>query len=736
MAAEECPEDPQLTVERIFDSEEFNGESGGDGRWLKDGSGYTVLEDSETLDSGRDLVRYDVATGERSIWIQARQFVPEGSDRPLAVEDYAWSGDQRKLLIFTNSRRVWRRNTRGDYWVLDLERGVLRQLGGRAEPASLLFASFSPQGDRVAYVCGNDLYVQRLSDWRVRRVTRSGSKHIVNGTSDWVNEEELDLRQAYRWSPDGRWLAYWQFDTSQVGTFRIVDNTQGLYPVVQAFPYPKAGETNSACRVGVVKANGGRTRWLETGADPRNRYIPTMEWAPDSASLVLCELNRLQNTQRVFHADVRSGRLRSGFTDVDEAWVDAQEGWWWVENGKSYLWLSERDGWRHLYRIPSAGGAPQLLTPGDYDVLEIIAIDEPRGWVYFSASPDNPTQRYLYRVSLGGWDERSRVTPMDVPGTHAYRVSPDARWAFHTVSRLGVPPRTALIRLPNHESVRGLVDNSELRDRLETLTPCTTEFFRVNIGEGVSLDGWCLKPPGWDPDRKYPVLFHVYGEPAGQTVLDRWGGKTYLWHWMLAQQGIVVMSVDNRGTPAPRGREWRKSVYRQVGILAAADQASAVRRLLADRPYLDPERVGVWGWSGGGSMTLNAVLQYPELYHVGMAVAFVSDQRLYDTIYQERYMGLPAENAAGYREGSPVQHAAQLKADLLLVYGTGDDNCHYQNCEMLINRLVEHHRPFQLLAYPSRTHGIGEGQGTRRHLYESLTRFLRDHLSGDVHCGP
>ena len=276
-----------------------------------------------------------------------------------------------------------------------------------------------------------------------------------------------------------------------------------------------------------------------------------------------------------------------------------------------------------------------------------------------------------------------------------------------------------------------LAGNAALRERLAGLKPCSSEFFRVAISNGVALDAWCIKPPEFDPARRYPLLIHVYGEPAGSTVVDQWGGDSYLWHCLLAQRGYVVMSIDNRGTAAPRGRAWRKSIYRQIGILASEDQAAATRTLLRERPYLDPERVGIWGWSGGGSMSLNAIFRYPDLYRTAMAVAFVSNQRLYDTVYQERYMGLPADNEAGYTNGSPITFAHQLKGDLLLVYGTGDDNCHYQNCEVLSNELIKHHKPFSLMAYPNRTHAIKEGDGTKRHLYETLTRFLIEHLGKD-----
>jgi dipeptidyl-peptidase 4 len=791
------PPDPSLlTVDRIFGTNEFKTDDWGPARWLKDGTGYTTLEPAEGFKEtkeARDLVRYEPGSGQRRVQVPASKLVPRGETLPLKIEDYAWSDDAQRLLIFTNSKRVWRQATRGDYWVLDLKTGTLNKLGGKAAPATLMFATFSPDGRRVAYVREHNLYVQTLDNLRVTQLTRDGSETIINGTSDWVNEEEFGLRNGFRWSPDGKRIAYWQFDTSGVGQFKLINNTASLYPKVTSYPYPKAGQTNSACRVGVVRAGGGRTTWLHPTPDPRNHYIPVMEWARDSSRLLFQRLNRLQNTNEVLAADPGSGAARLLFTDRDDAWVDAVEDWHWVCRGQRFLWLSEREGWRHLYTVRSGSaenrqnvgapaehaaerrfvtgfglgstqsrqdvgapaenaaerrfatgfgsestqsrqnvGAPDgpitLLTPGAFDVISVAGIDEQQGWVYFIAAPDNPTQRRLYRVSLDGRGEIVPVSPQDQPGTHSYDFSKDGRWAFHTWSRFGQPPVIDLVRLPAHSSVRVLADNSKLKAKLAQLKPCPSEFFRVEIGQGTQLDAWCIKPPGFDPAKRYPVLFHVYGEPAGQTVADRWGGDNYLWHCLLAQQGYLVMSVDNRGTAVPRGRAWRKCIYRQVGILASADQAAAVRRILEERPYADPKRIGIWGWSGGGSMTLNAVFRYPDLYQVGMAVAFVSNERYYDTIYQERYMGLPAGNEAGYRNGSPITFAGQLQGRLLLVYGTGDDNCHYQNCEALINELVKQNKPFSLLAYPNRTHAIKEGDNTRRHLYEMLTRYLKEHL--------
>ncbi|MHC4692431.1 MAG: S9 family peptidase [Planctomycetota bacterium] len=748
--AEETTDPSFLTLERIFDSNDFESERFGPACWLEDGSGYTTLEDTEAKqecnepsscdesddEKPKDIVRYDPETGSREIIVSSTRLIPSGESKPLKIKNYSWSEDGKKLLIFTNTKRVWRRNTRGDYWVLDMTSWKLQKLGGEAGPSTLMFAKFSPDGRRVAYVCEKNLYVQNLKNLRIKQLTRDGSDTIINGTSDWVYEEEFRLRDGFRWSPDSKLIAYWQFDTEGVREFHLINYTDSLYPKITTFQYPKVGEMNSACRVGVIKAGGGRTRWLKVPGDSRNHYIPKMEWAENSKEIVIQQLNRLQNINKVMLGDVRTGRVRTILTETDEAWIDMHDDLKWLDDGKSFTWVSERDGWRHLYLVSRSGSEIKILTPGQFDVISIQSIDEEGGWVYYIASPDNPTQRYLYRTPLDGSGKVERITPADPEGTHTYQVSKDSKWAFHTYSSFGKPPIIELVGLPGHKTKKVLVDNSKLRSNLDEFKRMPVEFFRVDIGEGVQLDGWCMKPHDFDPENQYPLFFYVYGEPAGQTARDTWGGKGYLWHLMLTQQGYLVMNVDNRGTPSPRGRAWRKCVYRQIGILASADQAAATRAIIKSRSYVDPNRIGIWGWSGGGSMSLNAIFRYPDLYHTAMAIAFISNQRFYDTIYQERYMGLPDDNEEGFKNGSPITFAHQLKGNLLIVHGTADDNCHYQSFEALVNELIKHNKHFTMMSYPNRTHSIKEGKNTRRHLYELLTRYLNENLPpGPRHKG-
>ncbi len=719
--------DPSLlTLDRIFLAQEFSTEGIGRLQWVEDGSGYTTLEPSQAVEGGRDIVKYDPATGQHEIFVTADLFIPEGSPEPLSIQNYSWSLDRKKLLIFTNTQRVWRQNTRGDYWVLDRTDKSLQKLGGEAEPSTLMFAKFSPDGDRVAYVMKNNIYVENVKTGRIMPLTDDGSETIINGTSDWTYEEEFGIRDGFRWSPDGRHIAFWNFDSSGVGEFRIINNTETLYPQIITFRHAKVGTTNSACRIGVVRADGGEPVWFDpSDGHSRDFYIARMEWAGKD-EIVFQWLNRLQNWNQVILGSIDSGEMHLVMTEKDEAWVDVQD-ITWIDHGRAFLWLSERDGWQHLYRIDRASGGARLLTDGDFDVLGIAGVDEKKDWVYFTATPENPTQRYLYRTKLNGEAMVERVSPENSGGTHSYQISTDAQWAIHTWSSFGSPPKTEIVELPGHTSVRMLASNDELRSKLTELAMGESEFFRVDIGD-VELDGWMMKPPDFDPEKKYPLLFYIYGEPAGSTVRDSWGGRNYLWYLMLNQKGYIVASLDNRGTDVPRGRAWRKSIYRQVGILACKDQAAALRQMLRDRPYIDPERIGIWGWSGGGQMSLNMIFRYPELYDTAMAIAFVSDQRLYDTIYQERYMGLLRDNEEAYIDGSPITHAHRLEGNLLIVHGTADDNVHYQSFERLVNELIKHNKQFTMMSYPNRTHGISEGQNTTRHLFSLLTKYLLTNL--------
>jgi dipeptidyl-peptidase-4 len=734
LSAQQSPPtfDPsRVTMERLFQTRDFYGGAEAPVRWMRHGAAYTTIESSA-------IVRYDAATGARTVVVPAAKLTVPGDSAPMDLDDFSWSADGRKALLFTNTARVWRENTRGDYWVYDVAAGTLTKLGGTdAAPSSLMFAKFSPDGARVAYVRAHNLYVEDLATHAITPLTTDGSVTTINGTFDWVYEEELNDRDGFRWSPDGTAIAYWQLDASGVRDYDLINDTDSLYSFPQPVQFPKAGTTNSAARVGVVSARGGATTWMAVPGDARNNYIPRMEWADRSDALVIQHLNRLQNTNDLLYADAKTGAVRTLLTERDTtAWVDVVDDLRWVDHGKKFTWVSDRDGWRRLYVVPREGGAARAITPAGADIANpesafgapfTAGVDTVGGWIYYLASPTNPTQLYLYRVRLDGTGAAERVTPATQSGVHGYRLSPDARYAVHTWSSFGVPGVTEVVALPSHKVVRTIRDQAEVAANVRALARSPVEFFTVDNGGGVKLRAWMMKPPDFDSTKKYPILFTVYGGPAQQTVLDQWGGYEYLMNVMLSEQGYIVASVDNRGTPAPLGRAWRKAIYKKVSVVETADQAAALKAIV-QRPYADASRVGIWGWSNGGTMTLNMLFRQPSLYRMGMAVAPVTDFRFYDTIYSERYLGLPQDEAAAYAAASPITFADGLKGDLLLVHGSGDDNVHFQNSEALINALVAADKPFTMMDYPGRSHCICEGRGTSRHVYSLLWSYLHEHL--------
>jgi dipeptidyl-peptidase-4 len=729
-------------VDRIFKTNEFALPVPRPARWFEDGRSYFIVERDEA--GAPSVVQYDSATGaRRAVLISAAQLTPRGASAPLTIASLVWSTSGRRVLIFTNTRRVWRTNSRGDYWLLDRDHGTLKKLGGAGvAESSLMYAQFNGDATRVAYVRHNDIFVEDLATGMIERLTRDGSDLVINGGADWVNEEELDLHDCFRWSPDGKRIAFLQFDLHGVGDFPLMyylgrerdivtsvpSGAPGPYPKIMNVPYPLAGTTNSAVRLGIADTSSGAVKWMQVSGDARQHYIARLQWA-DSRTVLLQQLNRPQNTDLFLLADAETGAVRSMWRDQDAAFItigfgglpEARP----LKNG-GFLTLSEKDGWMHVYRVDRSG-QETLVTRGDMDAMTIAGVDEAAGFVYVTASPQRATDRYLYRAPLDGRSDPVRVTPQSFAGTNSYAISPDGKFAFHSFSAFDDPGLRELVTLPDHQRVRLVEDNAAVKSKLQAIVTSPVEYFQADAG-GVSVDGYALKPTPFDPVRRYPVLVYVYGEPASQTVQNQWGGSTALFHRYLTTLGYIVVSFDNVGTPAPRGRSWRKTIYGAVGPLSSKQQAAALRSFAQTRPYIDLDRVAVWGWSGGGTSTLNMVFREPDLYKVAMAVAPVPDQRLYDTIYQERYMGLPQENAAGYKDSSPINFADRLKGNLLIVHGSGDDNVHYQGSELLVNRLVELGKPFDFMTYPDRTHAISEGPGTTPHLYHLLARYLTTHL--------
>jgi dipeptidyl-peptidase-4 len=716
----------ELTLENIYQNGTFRRKGFGPVRWLNDNSGYSTIENNKDLD-GNEIIRYDAKNGQRTVLVSAKSLIPSNGKKPLDIEDYTWSDDNTRLLIFTNTKKVWRYNTRGDYWVLNLKTGKLQQLGKSLEESTLMFAKFSPDSTRVGYVSEQNIYVENLTNGKITQITKDGGGNIINGTFDWVYEEELDCRDGFRWSPDGKNIAYWQSDTKNIGTFYLIDNTSSIYSKPIPLPYPKVGTKLSAVKVGVIPAIGGRTKWFAVPGDPTNNYLARMDFIPNSNEVMIQQLNRLQNTDKVWIGNVLTMNLKNVLTETDAAWVDLYDNIRWLDNEKYFTWTSERSGWRHLYKVSRDGKDIQPITKGEFDVVNINCIDPKGGYVYYIASPDSFTERYLYRSRIDGQGNPERVTPDGQRGHHSYQMSDDGNWAIHTFQNAVTPNQISLVYIPEHKEIKMLVDNHELKEKYHKLALRPKEFFKIDIGDEL-LDAYMIKPANFAPGKKYPLIFFVYGEPAGSTVQNNWDGGEGLWHQYLAQKGFIIISIDNRGTNTPRGRKWRKSIYEQIGILASEDQSKAARKVLQMFDFINASRVGLWGWSGGGSMTLNCMFRYPEIYKTGIAIAFVADQKLYDATYQERYMGLPDSNVKGFRDGSPITYAKNLQGNLLIIHGTGDDNVHYQNFEMMVNELIKHNKLFSMMSYPNRTHSINEGENTTLHLRRTMEKFWLNNL--------
>jgi len=696
-------------------------------KWSDDGNSYFQLENNE-------LVRHTLPGNETDTVISKNQLFPDGSSDALKISFFAFSDDQQKVLLFTNTKKVWRLNTKGDYWVLNMQTGELNQLGKSLPPSSLMFAKFSPDSRSVAYVSGNNIYVEDLSKARIKALTTNGSVTLINGTFDWVYEEEFYCRDGFRWSPDSKSIAYWQLDAGAIKKFYMINNTDSIYSRPVPLEYPVAGEKPSSCKVGVINISDGRTVWMKIPGEPDQNYLIRAEFIPSSGELLINQLNRKQNCSKLYVCDIKTGNPELISEETEEAWLDIHHtgipyaidftnDYTWLDNGKSVLWISEKSGWRHLYKISLEDGSETNITRGDYDIIDFKGTDLKGGIVYFTASPGNATQKYLYMARLDGTGNAEMLSPATLSGTHEYSISPGGRFATHSFSNHFTRSSQELISLPDHKP---LDEKESIVARLDKLiTVSKTEFFKVTTSDSVEMDGWLVKPKDFDPGRKYPVVFFVYTEPGGTTVTDVYGvSDNDLYSGDMSEDGYIYVSVDNRGTPAPRGRAWRKSIYKQIGQINIRDQAMAAKEILK-WDFVDPERVAVWGWSGGGSATLGLLFQYPDIYKTGIAIAPVANLLTYDNVYQERYLGLPQEDMEPYTKGSPVTYAKNLKGNLLYIHGTGDDNVHYQNGEMLVNELIKHNRQFQFMPYPNRTHGISEGAGTREHLQTLYTNYLK-----------
>lgn len=639
----------------------------------------------------------------------------QGGDFRVKRFQGEWLPDSSGYTVFEpvqgkkNRVSVFYEAETGDSKVLEAAKGNANSQGG----------SLSPDGKSVIFREKGNLAVREIASGKTVLLTQDEQGSAINSGQTV-------------WSPDSKLIAFVQTDSSKVRLRPMIIPGDPSYPKVREMRFARVGGAIPVLKVGVVEAVAGETSWLAVPTPEDGIYLGMVEWAGNSNELLVEKLSRFRNEREFFLFDVETGESTQIFHESDPAWVVASvaknSGLEWLDGGKSFLVVSEKDGWRHAYVYSRDGKNEILLTPGDYDIIEKVHVDEERGFFYFNASPENGAQKYLYRVSLSGSEKPERVTPADQSGTHDYVFSPDGRWAFHTWSRFDTPPVIDLVELSDHRSVRILEDNKKLREKMESLPQQSSEFVQLDIGGGVEMDAWMIKPSHFDPKKKYPVLVYVYGEPHAQTVLDRWSTSSSDYHRAVAELGYIIVSIDNRGTPAPKGAAWRRAVAGSLGPLSTEEQAAGLKEMGRTRSYLDLSRVGVWGWSGGGSNTLNAMFRKPGTYHVGIAVVPKPQPHLYNAWFQEIYMETRETNPEGYEKAAAINYAEGLEGDLLIIHGSGETNTHLQIVEGLVDKLIEMGKPFDFMAYPNRNHGISEGKGTSLHMRLYMVRYLLTHL--------
>ena len=696
-------------------------------QWTKDGNSYYSVEDG-------NIEQVSIATGIKSILISKGDLVPADRNNPIVVESFKPSDDDHELMIFTNSVKVWRYHTKGDFWVLDIAQKKLMQLGKGLPPQSLMFAKFSPDGKKAAYVSGHNIYSEEIATGKITQLTFDGTRKFINGTFDWVYEEEFGCRDGFRWSPDGNKIAFWQVDATKIRDYYMLNTTDSVYSHVIPVEYPKVGESPSPVRIGVIDINNPAIQWMKIEGDPQQHYLPRMEWA-DANTLVVQQLDRKQQDSKLIYCNATTGNSNTFYAEHDDAWIDIKSfwndddptGWDWIDNGQNFIWIGEKDGWRHIYKISRDGKKETLITNGKYDIGSIKCIDETSNTIYFMASPNNATQLYLYSIKMDGKSNAVLVSPADMKGTHDYDISPNGKFAKHSFSNHNTSPAKEWVSLPEHKAVDAA---NSIAATMQVDPSINVEYTKVTTEDAITVDVWINKPANFDSTKKYPVVFYVYGEPWASTVNDTYGAQqNFLYTGDMSADGYIQVGIDNRGTPSLKGAAWRKAIYRSIGALNIRDMAMAAKKLL-ERPYFDKSRVAVWGWSGGGSSTLNLMFQYPQIFQTGIAIAAVTNSLYYDNIYTERYMGLPQENMADYIKGAAVTYAKNLQGNLLYIHGSGDDNVHYDNAEALLNELIKYNKQFQFMEYPNRTHEISEGPGTFLHLATLYTNYLK------AHCAP
>ena len=636
-----------------------------------------------------------------------------GDFRPKNVQP-KWLSDNSGFLIGDTDQSSKKRTT----WFYDAKTGERRSATEDEVSANSTIEQRSIAGE----------FELKASDGKLSSVNRENKTEITLASS--TNDREVDFRNPI-WSPDGSKVLFVEADYTDVLKRWVLVPGDPSYPEVQQIRFARVGGVIEKLRVGVVNKDGQQVTWLPVDCPEEGMYLGQIQWAGNSQEVLVERFSRFRDRRDFLLINV-DGEAKTIFSESDKAWVEASQGWnsglVWIADGKEFIVISEKDGWRHAYRYSRDGEELAILTPGDYDIIERAVVDEDQGWYYFYASPQDGTQRYLYRVPLNGSGKANRLSPESQIGTHKYSFSPDTKWAIHSFSTLNTPPRYELIEVETHRVVKVLEDNSEIAERMNSLGCQPAEFLKLDIGNGIEFDAWMLKPKDFDSTKKYPLFIYVYGEPHAQTVLNEWGAAQIDFHRVVAELGYVVVSIDNRGTPCPKGAAWRRSIFGSLGPLSTEEQEAGLKALAKQCTFIDTDRVGIWGWSGGGSNTLNALFRKPDTYHVGIAVVPKPQPHLYNAWFQEIFMRTREVNPEGYEKAAAINYAEGLKGKLLIMTGSGETNTHIQIIEGLVDRLIKLGKPFDYMVYPNRDHGLREGDGTVVHVRMHILRYLYNNL--------
>lgn len=679
--------------------------------WMNDGKFYSALSDNK-------IIRYDVTTG------QPVETILDGAQLgpAITISRYEFSNDESRLLLLTEYQSIYRRSFTAEYYIYDIASRSLRKLSGNGRQS---YATFSPAGDKVAFVRNNNLFVVDATTYDEKQLSDDGKfNHIINGSTDWVYEEEFGFVKAFFWSPDGSKLAYYRFDESGVPEYNMqVWNEGELYPEDYRFKYPKAGEKNSTVEIWIHDLATNKRVKADVGNDS-DFYIPRVTWTADANTLSIRKMNRLQNRMDLLHTDARTGESRTVITEESDTYVDVEviDDLTYLADGKTFLMPSERSGYKHLYLYDINGKLIRQITSGEQEVIDFLGVDEKSNQVFYTSTEISPLEKHFYSIGLNG-KKKTRLSAE--AGTHHINMSDDFQFYIATHTDATRPALVRLYRTKGNALIKVLQDNQSLINAIKDYGFAAKEFFTFSGADGTLLNGYMLKPAGFDESKKYPVLVYQYSGPGSQNVSNAFGGSHFYFHQMLTQQGYVVVVVDTRGT-GRRGEHFKKLTYKQLGKYELEDLL-ATGTYLASLPYVDGERLGVWGWSYGGYMSSLVMTKGEGRYKLGIAVAPVTNWRYYDTIYTERYMQTPQLNASGYDDNSPVFFAKGLQGHFLLIHGTGDDNVHFQNSVALQNALVSAGKQFESFYYPDKNHGI-PGGGTRHHLYTMMLNFIKSNL--------